>query len=210
MHISWHGHYTVKIQVGEKVLILDPYSPKTGLAPWRATADIVALSNPSDPTMSYRDGIKGEYVLIDTPGEFEVSGFGVYALGWYTPEGHLRSVQRWNIDGMTILHVGALNRPLTATELQELEKTGIDILLVPIGGGGSLTGEEAGKLITTIEPRVVIPIHYALPSLNEKLESMASFAKQMGIPVTTVEKKLVLKANKLPQDETVTMLLGPA
>ena len=193
MHITWHGGYSVRIVSGDKILVLDPST--------RLKADIVALSNPADPTMSALSGVSGEYTVLNSPGEYEIGGFVLHALAWYTPDGVERTLQRWSIENLTLLHLGALNRLLTDTELQELEKTAVDVLFLPIDGGDALTTEQALSLVTTIEPRVVIPIKYS---------NIHDFAKEMGIDPGKSEKKCAIKANKLPQDELQTIVLSPS
>lgn len=206
MQITWHGQYTIKISSKDTTLVIDPYSPDNGLSPFRSKASLVSLSNPSDKGMSHLSGIQGEYKLINTPGEYSISGFTLYALGWQTVEGVERNLQLWGIEDMSVLHVGALSRDLTDKELQELEKIGIDILIVPVGGGTSLNAKQAVNLITTIEPRIVIPIHYKIPSLTEKLDSVDVFAKELGVQVKP-EEKLTIKAKNLPQDDMQTVIL---
>ncbi len=208
MHISWHGHYTLKIQVGDITLLIDPLSPETGLSPVRGKVTVVALSNPSDPTMSYRDAIS-EAVVFDSPGEYETAGLALRALSWRADDGSERSLMRWHIEDMMLLHVGALNRELTDAELQELEKTAIDVLTVSVGGGSGLNTKQALALVTTIEPRVVVPIHYHLPKIKEKLEPVNRFAKEMGLDPKSAEKRVILKANKLPTEDVTTILLAP-
>lgn len=170
---------------------------------------MVALTNPSVSDMSYTKELRGEYLIIDTPGEYSVSGISMRALGWQAPDGQERTVQRWNIEDIILLHLGGLNRQLTDQELQELEKTDIDVLFLPIGGGDSLTTKEALKLLTTIEPKIVIPIHYKVPNLKESLESVEQFAKEMGVDAKIREKKVILKNKKLPTEQMQTILLAP-
>lgn len=207
MQISWHGQYTVKITTKEQTLILDPYSPETGLGALKTKADVIALTNPSDPTMSFTDNIQGEPIIVSTPGEYSIKGFTGHAIGWHAEDGSERSVQLWVVEGIAVLHVGSLNRPLTDTELQDLERIGADVLLLPVGGN-TLTMDQAMKFMTTIEPRMVIPIHYKLPKVKEELADVKQFIKEIGANVEPV-KKVIVKDNKLPQDEMVTVILEP-
>jgi len=212
MQISWHGQYTIKITSKEDVLIIDPYSPENGLSPFRSKATIVALSNPQDKSMSHTSGVQGDFLLINTPGEYAVRGFTLHGLGWTPTEENNQtehSLQLWGIEGMSILHVGALNRDLTDQELQQLERIGVDVMLLPVGGGSGLNLKQAMNLLTTIEPRLVIPIHYKLPGLSEKLDGVEQFAKELGVSPTASEQKLLLKANKLPEEEMQTVILKP-
>lgn len=209
MQISWHGQYTVKIVSKETTLVLDPYATTLGISPFRAKAELVALSNPSDPSMSNRSGIQGDPLIIDTPGEYSFREFSLHSIGWSDSDGNERSLQRWMVEDIVLLHIGSLNRDLNQEELQELERSDIDIFLAPVGGGAGLSMTQAMKMITTIEPRIVIPIHYSLPGLTEKLDSVKSFAEEMGVSATPTDKKLIVKKNKLPQEDMQTIILAP-
>lgn len=209
MHISWHGHYTIKLQSGDTTIVIDPHSSDTGLSAFRAKANIVALSNPADASMSQVSGIQGEPVVLSSPGEYALQGLTLHALGWHDAAGNERSLQRWQIEDIVLLYVGALDRDMTDPELQELEKTNIDVLLVPVGGGSGLTTKAALSLVSKIEPRIVIPIHYQLPGLKEKLEPVDQFAKEMGVDPAKREQKVILKHKNIPQDELATVLLMP-
>lgn len=202
MQLAWHGQYTVKIISRDTVLILDPYAI-------RAKADIVALSNPSDPTMSQLSGIQGEPLVITTPGEYSCKDFTLHSIGWHADDGFERNLQRWMVEDMVLLHVGALNRDLQEQELRELERVDIDVFLVPVGGGCGLTTKQALHMVSTIEPRIVIPIHYDIPGETEKLEGVKEFAEEMGVTNGTSEKKVILKASKLPSEDMQTIILTP-
>lgn len=202
MQLAWHGQYTVKIISHDTVLILDPYAI-------RAKADIVALSNPSDPTMSQLSGIQGEPLVITTPGEYSCKGFTLHSIGWHAGDAFERNLQRWMVEDMVLLHVGALNRDLQEQELRELERVDIDVFLVPVGGGSGLTTKQALHMVSTIEPRIVIPIHYAIPNSPEKLDTVKEFAEEMGVTNGNSEKKVILKASKLPSEDMQTIILTP-
>ncbi|MEX0649691.1 MAG: MBL fold metallo-hydrolase [Candidatus Andersenbacteria bacterium] len=208
MQITWHGQYTIKITSKDAIVVLDPYSPDVGLPPFRAKADIVSLTNPSDSSMSHLGAIQGDPLIVNTPGEYSFRGLSMNAQSWYTEDGVERNIQLWQIEGMTLVHLGALNRELTDKELQDLERTGIDILLISVGGQSGLNTEQALSFITTLEPRVVIPIHYKLPKLKEALDPVDQFAKEMGVSSSQKESKVILKASKLPQEDMDTIILA--
>lgn len=209
MQLSWHGQYTVKIVSKETTLIIDPYAANLGLSPFRAKADMVSFSNPADTSMSNKSGIQGDPLIIDTPGEYSIKEFSLHSIGWNDTSGKERSIQRWMVEDIVVLHIGSLNRDLNAQELQELERADIDVLLVPVGGGTGFTTAQALKMISTIEPRMVIPIHYQLSGLTEKLDSVKAFAEEMGVSPQATEKKIILKKNKLPQEDMQTIILAP-
>lgn len=199
----------LKIQSGERVIIIDPYGPQTGLPPLRPRADILILTNPKDPNMSHSTSIQGEPMIIATPGEYSLGTTGIYAVPWQSDDGSERSIIRITEEDMSLVATGALNRMPVASELQELEKVDIDILLVPVGGGSALTAKQAVELITTIEPKTVIPTHFHLPKDKEKLDDIKVFAKEMGISNPKPEKKVILKANRLSKEDLETIILVP-
>lgn len=209
MHISWHGQYTLKLQAGSKVAVIDPYAPSIGLRPFRSQADVVALTWPSNPETSHLEAIQGEATILAGPGEYSLHGFTLYATPWQAEDGSERSLQRWYVDDMYLLNLASLDRPFEGTELQELEKVDTDILLIPVGGGSALSTEAAVKLVTLIEPRLVIPIHFSLPGLKEKLDSVKEFADAFGLKASQVEKKIIVKKSKLPTDDMQVSLLVP-
>jgi len=209
MHITWHGNYTVKIQVGEHIIVIDPHGADGKLTAFRGKADVVALSNPSDESMSAISSIQGDPLLLNTPGEYSAEGFSLTALGWHDDNNNERSILRWEIEHMLVLHLGALeNRELSKEELALLETTTIDVMFLPVGGGSGLDTKSALKLLTTIEPRVVIPINHDVGNSLERLDDVSQFAKEMGVNPAETENKLILKANKLPEDALQTVLLS--
>jgi len=209
MHISWLGNYSIRIQTEDKVIIIDPHPADGKLSAFRGKADIVALSHPSQPEMSHVSGAQGAPLVFGSPGEYSADSLSMTALGWHAEDNSERNIQRWEIERLTMLHIGALeNRDLTTEELQHIETTTIDVLFLPIGGGSGLSTKTALKLLGTIQPRIVIPINYDTGNTTEKLESVETFANEMGISATEKEKKLIVKANKLPEDELETVILS--
>lgn len=209
MHISWHGQYTLKFQTGETTIIVDPYAPTTGLRPFRSQGSVVALTWPQNPEHSHVTSLSGSPTILAGPGEFALASFTLHAIPWRVDDGSQRAIQRWSAEGMCVVNLASLNRELTDNELKEIEKEDIDILLTPVGGGTALSTDQAIKAITTLEPRLVIPTHFALPGLTEKLESVKEFADNFGIKISQAEKKVIVKASKLPAEDMQIVLLMP-
>lgn len=191
MHITWHGNYTIKIQSGDTTLVIDPH------ASFRGKGDLVALSNPANPNMSHISGVQGEPTLLTTAGEYSVKDMTLHALGWHDDGGNEHTIQRWDIEKLVLLHLGDLDRELEPRELQELERTAIDILFLP-ADGEKLPLKLAATIATTIEPRILIPINFT---------DLKSFAKEMGLEAIKPEPKFIAKAGKLPVDEMQTIVL---
>jgi len=209
MIISWHGFYTIKILSKGKVLVIDPHSPKTGLKALRVNTDIVALSNPSDPNMSHFDPLQNSPRLINTPGEYSIEHITLYALGWHAEDNSERSIQRWHIEDMILLHLGAFHRELTDKELQELEYTDIDILFLPFCEDKKFSMSTIMKWVTVIEPKIIIPINHQFSPSTKNLASAKDFIKEIGIKPESTQSKVNISKNKLPQDSLSIYQLQP-
>lgn len=210
MHISWHGHFSVKITTPKLSLVINPYSPTIGLTPFRAKADIVALTNPANESMSNLKSIQSDYLLLDRPGEYSFHDTAIYGTGWHSNNKPLEQIiYRFYIDDLTLLYLGSLDRELSQSELQEIEQSNIDILFVPIGSSTTINASQAIDIITTIEPNIVIPINYSLPKLKPEVASIKEFAKEMGVSPNSTTKKLSISANKIDSDNINTVILSP-
>lgn len=209
MHISWHGQFTVKLGTKEGTIVLDPYAPSVGLNPFRAKADILGLTNPADPAMSHVDGVSEASTIIDTPGEYSLRGMSLHGFSWHEDTSAEHSIMRWDIEGMTLLHLGALQDIPNEETLNTINEVDIDILLVPVGDGSSLNTKQALDLVSVIEPRLVIPIHFKLPKLKEKLDGVEQFAKEMGVSASGADKKHIVKSSRLVADDVQTVILQP-
>lgn len=83
----------------------------------------------------------------------------------------------------------------------------VNVLLVPVGGGSSLTAPRAAELVSMIEPNIVIPMHYSLPGLKTKLDPLDKFLKEMG--ATDAKQEAAFKVTgmeSLPEQTEVVVL----
>jgi L-ascorbate metabolism protein UlaG (beta-lactamase superfamily) len=89
----------------------------------------------------------------------------------------------------------------------QLEGIGvIDILILPVGGGGyTLDATSAASLVRQIDPKVVIPVHYADDALKYEVpqDTLETFVKELGAPVETAARYKVKAASSLPATLTV-------
>jgi len=67
----------------------------------------------------------------------------------------------------------------------------------------------AAAIVSQIEPRIVIPMHYKLPKLKVPLEPVTKFLKVMGGEGIKPEKKLKVAPGSLPIEETKIVVLEP-
>ena len=209
MVITWYGQYCFKIQSGDTTIVTDPFSKETGLTPPRFKADILTLSNHGRALQ--KESIPDGHSIIEGPGEYEVKGVLLYGSETYRDasegkERGLNTAYRIELEGISLCHLGDLGEEKLRGET--IEAIGnIDILLLPIGGHGAIDGKQAKKIIDQIEPRLVIPMGYAISGLKTKADVLDVFLKEMGIKNPTHEERLTIKKKELPETEDTKVVI---
>lgn len=142
----------------------------------------------------------GARMVIESPGEYEVGDFtirGVAAQRHIDGESDekLSTMYRIECGEVKIAVLGNIASKVSDDQLEALGV--IDILIIPVGGGGyTLDATSAATLVRQIEPKVVIPIHYADSSLRYEVpqDNLDTFIKELGAPVEKVTGKYKVKS----------------
>ena len=211
MEIFWYGHSCFRLsERGMASVVTDPFDHRqVGYEALKLKADIVTISHQS-PSHNYLAGVKGEPHVITGPGEYEVGD--VFITGVQTnghtkhTEGELRNtLYVIDYNGLTVAHLGDLNRVPTQTEIEAFGP--ISIVMVPVGAGGSLNAAKAAEVVSLLEPSIVIPMHYATPATSIQLDPLSKFLKEMGLnEVETLPSLKVNGPNNLPVETRVVVL----
>ena len=214
MDIKYLGHSSFFIRTRDAKIVTDPFNPAAvGLKYPKTEADLVTLSHLHDDH-NYREGIKGEPLFVDWPGEFEKNKVRVFGYQTYHDkkkgeERGLNTMFKFEADNLSILHCGDLGHLLDDSTVEEIGS--VDILLIPTGGFYSLTAQEAAKVVNEIEPSLVIPMHYQQPGMNQEifsnLQPVGDFLKEIGAEDTQAIDKLTIKKEDLnPEDLKVVVM----
>ena len=207
MIITYLGAEFIKIQFGDTILAFNPVSKDSELKTSKFGADIV-LSSLNHEDMNGIDvvsfGDKKPF-SITGPGEFEVKDVFIKGLpseSGYGNEKRINTVFSVTLEGMNICYLGAINTPELPKETDEAID-GVDILFVPIGGEGVLNPAQAYKLAVSLEPKIIIPIHYGDVGIKDSLKV---FLKEAGENPKS-ESKITLKKKDLEGKEAEVLVL---
>lgn len=142
-------------------------------------------------------------LTLDSPGEYEVADVSIIGIA---ARAHTEADEKIRHATMFKLIVGENSVLFTGhiyPELDEaqLEAVGmVDVLVVPVGGNG-YTVDPVGalKLIKAIEPKLVVPTHYADKSLKFPVpqQDLAAALKELGMEPKETVSKLKLKPAEL-------------
>jgi len=108
------------------------------------------------------------------------------------------------VDGVHICHLGDLGHLLTEEQLTELGP--VDVLLVPIGGNFTLSPAEAAEVVSQVDPKIVIPMHFAVDGGSSDLQGADRFVHEMGVGEPIRQPKAVVHPTSLPDETQFVML----
>ena len=217
MQISWKGQACFSLiaqrNKQEQVrIIIDPFDPSIGLKLPSLEADIVLVTHDHEDHNNWR-AVKGDPFLITNPGEYETKEVFVQGMESFHDdvsgkERGMNTIYVIEAEGIRICHLGDIGQAELSSD--QIEKIGnIDLLLVPVGGVYTVGAKNAAKIVSQIEPRMVIPMHYLLPQLKFKLEKVDEFLRILGVKNTEPQNKLVVKARDFSSEEMQVVVLAP-
>lgn len=215
MEITYIGHSCFKLKGKETTIVIDPYDPKIGYKMPKTDADILLVThhhfdhNNTAAVANYSH-------LIDSPGEYEIKGTFIRGIQTFhdDQQGAERGGQtifEMEIDGVNVVHLGDLGHELSKEALEKISD--VNVLLIPVGGAYTINAKTAAKVVSSLEPGYVIPMHYKTDDLTgiDQLEPVTKFLDEMGLDEKTVRKEDKLKIsskNDIPE-ETEVIVLNP-
>lgn len=208
MEIVWLGHSCFRIRGREATIVTDPFDKSLGYPVKKVTANIVTVSH-EHPHHSFAEGVAGDPKVVSRPGEYEIHN--VFINGIATSHDAAGGEERGRntvfllqIEDVSICHLGDLGHVPTAEQVEQMSDA--DILMVPVGGGPTIGAQAAVEIISLIQPRVVMPMHYKTDVVTMDLEPPDRFLKEMGVKEPLVQPKLTVSKSSLPIDTSVVML----
>lgn len=215
MDIYWYGQACFKLKGKNAAIVIDPFDPDfVGLkSPKDLQADVV-LSTHNHGDHNYVGAVTapagGKPMVFDRPGEYEVGGVVITGINSFhdNSQGSERGVNtifHLLFDNLAIVHLGDLGQSkLTEGQIAEIGQT--DILLIPVGSVYTINAEAASDIVSQLEPKIIIPMHYKTEGLKFELEGVDGFLKEMGAENIVAQQKLSISKDKLPEEPQVVVL----
>jgi L-ascorbate metabolism protein UlaG (beta-lactamase superfamily) len=204
LEIEYKGGNTLVIATKKATIVTDPKQSLVGLKnyPMKDAIEVATEARFAVTAKEARLNIEG-------PGEYGIANFDIKGIA---AQRHLdtaadpksATIYRIEANEIRIALLGNIYEKLSEAQLEELGV--VDILILPIGGNGyTLDATGATALVRSIDPKVVIPVHYADDALTYEVpqDTLETFVKELGAPVEETAKYKMKQANVIPATLTV-------
>ena len=205
MEVTYLGMNCVRLTGKDISVLCDPFPKTSGLGEIKLPNDVTLLSK--------NDLVQAEklVMILDSPGEYEVKGTMITGIPAklhinHEKEGDNSTIYAISIDGVRVAFLGNIAPEVKDKQLEALGE--IDVLILPIGGHGlTLDATAAAQIISQIEPKYVIPVHYDDGKTKYEVpqDKLDVFMKEVG-STSEAQPKLRILQKDLPLETTVAVL----
>ncbi|HQT82555.1 MAG TPA: MBL fold metallo-hydrolase [Candidatus Paceibacterota bacterium] len=211
MVITHHGGQCFKVTFGDLTLVFDPIAKGATLPAVRFGADIALVSRDHPDMNGIEEVTYGEKkpFAVTGPGEYERQGIVIqgflsksnYGLKKGETEA-VNTVYSVDLEDMTLVHLGALADAELSKEARESIDE-IDVLFVPVGGDGVLSPAKAHELAVSLEPKIIVPMHWSGIGAPKALDA---FLKASGNGSEKTDKLTLKKKDLAGRDGSILVI----
>ena len=209
--IKWLGHSMFLLTLDDKVkMVTDPFDKSVGYPIPDISADIVLVSHRHFDHDNVK-AVKGKPEVVEGVGERAVKGVKIKGIAAAHDEkgGALRgkdTVFVWELGGIRFAHLGDLGTMLSEAQIKEMGT--IDVLFIPVGGFFTIDATVASQVVSALNPKVVIPMHYKTPVMGPSfpISGVDEFLKEKRSVQKVGKNSIAFSKDELPKETTIYVL----
>lgn len=205
MELQYFGANCLRLNVKKASLVIDDNLQDLGAKPVTKNGDIALFSGPHGTPAAETK------LVIDHPGEYEVSEVSIQGIAAraHTDEEGAKTATIFKVvgDDIRLVVTGHVFPELSDDQLEAIGT--VDVLVIPVGGNGyTLDATGALKIMKKIEPKIVIPTHYADTSLDYPVpqQELETALKELAMEPKETVPKLKIKANDIGETTELIVL----
>jgi len=188
-------------------IVTDPHDGRSiGIPAPNVVGDIILVTHNHYDHNSVKTVEKeGSKVITDerkrTIGAIQIQGIPAYH---DTVHGERRGkmiLYKFICDDVTFCHLGDLGHELDEKTIQQIGQ--VDILFIPVGGTYTIDADQAWKVIDSLKPRIIIPMHYRIEGLSIPLTGIDPFLEKKHAKIRKVGNEIDIEKDELPKDPEV-------
>jgi L-ascorbate metabolism protein UlaG (beta-lactamase superfamily) len=195
MRVEWHGQSAFTLSGQEAKVFIDPFGDMGALLADRdlkfehppIEVDGVDLLLVTHEHIDHNavEVIPGEpETLRATAGKHDTDAVGE-VLGVASEHDEVAGTERgpntifvFELDGLRVAHFGDFGQRQLREE-QAAAIGAVDLLILPVGGGPTIGAAQAGAIVSRLDPRWVVPMHYRNERADFLPETEEEFVAQM-------------------------------
>ena len=180
MKIRWYGQSAFLLEGDEHTVAIDPFGDLGGTWPGMlrfayppiegVEADLLLITH-EHIDHNNAAAIEGTPALVrSTAGTFQTPVGDVRAIASeHDPvagtERGRNTIFVFELDGLRVCHMGDFGQ--SSLRPEQIAAIGSpDLLFVPVGGGATIDGKAAAEVVSLLDPRWVIPMHYRTEAVD--------------------------------------------
>ena len=198
MKITWYGDSYFEIASVSKdkdniLTVIDPSKDKI-------KADIILNTHADSNGLKINDN----EIVISSCGEYERKGVFVQAISSLQIDKKQKNIiYVIEAEDIRICHLGYFGESdITDEQLEDIGN--VDILILPLDGDKTINYSEAVKIVSRIEPAMVIPMCY---DSKKKEKGLNPFLKAMGEKEIASQDKLSIQKKNITPGEKVEIVI---
>ena len=222
MKLKWYGQACFLITADDGTMIVtDPYTPETaGYCPVREAADVVIRSSDNDDFHCRADLVPGEPEVLTALDVARAGGqqssHGVTfrcieameALNHRFHDPDQNGMYRFEVDGVSIGHMGDVGNPLTEAQIDFFRD--LDVLLALTGGHPTIELDDLMTVIRAAQPKLVVPMHFRTLSYRPRgihwLPAFLEYFNEEEEVDFALDYEAVITQGALPESTRVLVL----
>lgn len=205
MDLQFYGANCLSVAYKGTRIVIDDNLAELGAKSVTKADDVALFTLPS----TFEAKVLGR-LTFDGPGEYEVSDIsviGIAARAHMDESGENATMLKLIVGEQSILFTGHIYPELSNAQLETIGL--VDVMVVPVGGNG-YTVDPIGalKLVKAIEPKLVVPTHYADKSLKYPVpqQDLSNALKELAMEPKETVSRLRIKPAEL-SDVTQLVIL---
>lgn len=195
MDIQFYGANCCTLSAKGVRIVVDDNLEELGLKSVAKAGDILLFTGPHALS-----GVDPK-IVVSGPGEYEVAGLSITGIAARAhidePGGKSATMYKITTDDATYLITGHIYPDLSEGQLEQIGM--VDVMIVPVGGSGfTLDAGGAMQVIKKVEPKLVVPTHYADNSIHYVVpqQTLEQTIKNMGMEPKETALKLRFKPSE--------------
>lgn len=204
MDIQFYGANCIVINTKQIRLVFDDNLEALGAKSIAHEGDVCLFTSAHNPIAKAK-------MTIDLPGEYEVSGVSIHGI---QTRAHIDTDTERNavmykitVGDTRVLVTGHIYPVLSEAKLEDIGL--VDVMLMPVGGNGyTLDPTGALQVIKQVEPKLVVPTHFADAALKYEVpqQSLEEAITALGMEPKETIKKLQFKAAEVTDTTQLVIL----